>query len=151
MLEADKMKCFNCKKSMQEITTTFNSRWGDYTVTIQGVKAYKCDQCEEMVFSPDETRMIQNITAGFADSQVKEKPDLLNLQETAEMLRVSNQTVYNMLKDGRLSARKVGKEWRFLRDEVYEAMTGESTVSVAARGGLSDKDRAFIEKHTSEG
>jgi excisionase family DNA binding protein/YgiT-type zinc finger domain-containing protein len=149
MLEADKMKCFNCKKNMQEITTTFNSRWGDYTVTIQGVKAFRCDQCEEMVFSPDETRMIQNITAGFADSKVKEKPDLLNLQETAELLRVSNQTVYNMLKDGRLSAHKVGKEWRFLRDEVYEAMTGKSKVGVAARGELSDKDRAYIEKHTN--
>jgi len=67
----------------------------------------------------------------------------LNLQETAEMLRVSNQTVYNMLKDGRLSARKVGKEWRFLREEVYGAMTGKSKVGVAARGGLSDKDRAL--------
>ena len=122
------MKCFNCKKNMQEITTTFNSRWGDYTVTIQGVKAFRCDQCEEMVFSPDETRMIQNITAGFADSKAEDKPDLLNLQETAELLRVSNQTVYNILKDGRLSAHKVGKEWRFLRDEVYEAMTGKRKV-----------------------
>jgi excisionase family DNA binding protein/YgiT-type zinc finger domain-containing protein len=120
------MNCINCKGDMQEITTTFNSRWGDYTVTIQGVKAHKCDQCDELVFSTDETRMIQNITAGFADSQDKEKPDLLNLQETAELLRVSNQTVYNMLKDGRLSARKIGKEWRFIKDEVYEVMMGKS-------------------------
>ncbi len=144
------MKCINCKGDMQEITTTFNSRWGDYTVTIHGVKAHKCDQCDELVFSPEEARMIQNITAGFADSQAKDKPDLLNVQETADMLRVSNQTVYNMLKDGRLSAHKVGKEWRFLKDEVYEAMTGKSAVSVAARGNLNDKDREFIEKHTSE-
>ena len=144
------MKCLSCKKDMQEITTTFNSRWGDYTVTIQGVKAHKCDQCDELVFSSEEARMIQNITAGFADSQVKDKPDLINLQETAELLRVSNQTVYNMLKDGRLSARKVGKEWRFLKDDVFDAMMGKSAVSVAARGNLSDKDRAFIEKHTSE-
>jgi excisionase family DNA binding protein len=92
-----------------------------------------------VVFSVEEARMIQNITAGFADSQVKDKPDLLNLQETAELLRVSNQTVYNMLKDGRLSARKIGKEWRFLKDEVYEAIVGKNTVSVAARGDLNDK------------
>jgi len=85
------MKCFNCKKNMQEITTTFNSRWGDYTVTIKGVKAYRCDQCEEMVFSPDETRMIQNITAGFADSKVKEKQDLLNLQRTEEIMADARQ------------------------------------------------------------
>jgi len=83
MLEAEKMKCINCKGDMQEITTTFNSRWGDYTVTIQGVKAHKCDQCDELVFSTEEARMIQKITAGFADSKVKDKPDLINLQETA--------------------------------------------------------------------
>jgi len=120
------MKCINCKGAMQEITTTFNSRWGDYTVTIQGVRAHKCDPCDELVFSNEEARMIQNITVGFADSQVKDKPDLINLQETAELLRVSNQTVYNMLKDGRLSARKIGKEWRFTKDEVYEVMMGKS-------------------------
>jgi excisionase family DNA binding protein len=34
--------------------------------------------------------------------------------------------VYNMLKDGRLSARKIGKEWRFTKDEVYEVMMGKS-------------------------
>ena len=56
----------------------------------------------------------------------KDKPDLINLQETAELLRISNQTVYNMLKAGRLSARKIGKEWRFINDEVYEVMMGKS-------------------------
>jgi len=28
---------------------------------------------------------------------------------------------------------KLGKEWRFLKDEVFEAMSGKSTVSMAAR------------------
>ncbi len=144
------MKCLKCKADMHETTTTFNSRWGDYTITIEGVKVHKCNECEEMVFSSEEARMIQNITAGFADSQVKDKPDFLNVQETADMLRVSNQTVYNMLKDGRLSARKVGKEWRFSKDEVYEAVMGKSAVSVSAREGISEKDRKFIDKHNTE-
>ncbi len=144
------MKCLKCKADMHEITTTFNSRWGDYTITIEGVKAHKCNQCEEMVFSSEESRMIQNITAGFADSRVEDKPDFLNVQETADMLRVSNQTVYNMLKDGRLSARKVGKEWRFSKDEVCEAVMGKSALSVAARGGISEKDREFIDKPTGQ-
>ena len=29
---------------------------------------------------------------------------ILNLEETADYLRVSNQTVYNMIKDGRIKA-----------------------------------------------
>ena len=141
------MKCMKCKGEMKETTTTFNSIWGDYTVAISGIKGYKCDKCDELVFSVEESRMIQNITAGLADSRASEKPDLLNVQEVADLLRVSNQTVYNMLKDGRLSASKVGKEWRFAKDEVYEAMRGNNPISVAARGGNSyDKDQEFIEK-----
>lgn len=141
------MKCMKCNGEMKETTTTFNSIWGDYTVAISGIKGYKCDKCDELAFSVEEARMIQNITAGLADSKSNEKPDLLNVQEVADLLRVSNQTVYNMLKDGRLSASKVGKEWRFVKDEVYEAMRGTNSISVAARGGsLYDKDREFIEK-----
>ncbi len=149
-LEADKIKCLKCKANMHEIITTFNSRWGDYTIAIEGVKAHKCNECEEMVFSSKEARMIQNITAGFADSQAEDKPDFLNVQETADMFRVSNQTVYNILKDGRLSVRKVGKGWRFSKDEGYEAGLGKSAVSVAARVGLSQKDREFTDKNTGQ-
>lgn len=146
------MKCIKCKGEMKETTTTLNSRWGNYTVAISGIKGFKCDSCDELMFSVEETRMIQNITAGLADSKSTEKPDLLNVQEVADLLRVSNQTVYNMLKDGRLSAYKVGKEWRFSKDEVYEAMKGQNPISVAARGGdLSDRDREYIKKNMDAG
>ena len=66
MLEALKVKCINCKKDMTAINTTLNSKWGDYSVTIRGVRAYQCDQCNEQVYSPNEVRMIQNITADLA-------------------------------------------------------------------------------------
>jgi excisionase family DNA binding protein/YgiT-type zinc finger domain-containing protein len=141
------MKCMKCKGEMKETTTTFNSMWGDYTVAISGIKGYKCDECDELVFSVEEARMIQNITAGLADSKSSEKPDLLNVQEVADLLRVSNQTVYNMLKDGRLSATKVGKEWRFSKDAIYEATRVTNSISVAARGeALYDKNREFVQK-----
>ncbi len=130
------MKCVICKNNMDEITTNFNSKWGDYEVNIRGIKAYKCDECNELVFSSEEARMIQNITAGLAESVESVKPDFINVQEVAGMLRVSNQTVYNMLRDGRLKAHKIGKEWRFLKDEVFAVMQGKTPVSVAARGDL---------------
>ncbi len=72
-----------------------------------------------------------------------EGQNLLIVQEVADLLRVSNQTV----KDERLSASTVGKEWRFVKDEVYEAMRGSNPIFVAARGGsLYDKDREYVEK-----
>ena len=144
------MKCVICKNNMPKITTTFNSKWGDYSVTIRGIKAYKCDECNELVFSSEEARMIQNITAGFAESAAPEKPDFLNVQEVADMLRVSNQTVYNMLKDGRLNAHKFGKEWRFSKEEVYDAMKGKNPISVAARGDMSERDSVYVEKLIGE-
>lgn len=36
-----------------------------------------------------------------------------SLEETAGYLGVTNQTVYNMIRDGRIKAYKVGREWRF--------------------------------------
>ena len=56
------------KGEMKETTTTLNSRWADYTVAISGIKGFKCDSYDELVFSVEETRMIQNIAAGLADS-----------------------------------------------------------------------------------
>jgi len=119
------MKCINCKIDMTELTTTLNSKWGDYSVTIHGIKVFKCNNCNEGVFSPDETRLIQNIAAGLADSSAQEKPDYLNVQEVAELLRVSNQTVYNLLKNGKLSAQKTRKEWLFDKDVIYETIVRE--------------------------
>ena len=145
------MICMICKKEMPQVTTTFNSNWGDYSVTIRGIKAYKCDECNELIFSSEEARMIQNITAGLADSSAEEKPDFLNVQEVADLLRVSNQTVYNMLKDGRLTAYKAGKEWRFSKEDVYSAMKDKNTISAAARGGyISEKEKKYIEKLMEE-
>jgi len=144
------MKCIKCKGDMKEITTTFNSSWGDYTVAISGIKGLKCDSCDELVFSVEETKMIQNITAGFAESSAQDKPDLLNVQEVADLLRVSNQTVYNMLRDGRLSAYKVGKEWRFSKNEVYETIIDKSTVNVVGRGDLSESNKKYIADFVKE-
>ena len=67
----------------------------------------------------------------------------INLDETADYLRVSNQTVYNMIKDGRIKAYKVGREWKFLRADIMaylESASSDRLLSMAAQGGGTDKD-----------
>lgn len=59
--------------------------------------------------------IIQYISRSLENTQVGDKPDVLNLTEVADLLRVSNQTIYNMIKDGRIKAIKFGREWRFNR------------------------------------
>ena len=43
---------------------------------------------------------------------------VMTLEEAAGFLKVSETTVYQLLRDGQLKARKVGREWRFLKSEL---------------------------------
>jgi excisionase family DNA binding protein len=40
---------------------------------------------------------------------------VMTLEDAAGFLKVSETTVYQLLRDGQLKARKVGREWRFLK------------------------------------
>ena len=79
---------------------------------------------------------------------------MLNLEETARYLRVSNQTVYNMIRDGRIKAYKVGREWRFLRTDILTYMNESSNqdyLAMAAKGGsISSNDLAAIKAALEE-
>ena len=44
----------------------------------------------------------------------------MTVKEVAEMLRLSPQTLYKLLKEGQIPAIKVGSQWRFDRDRVRE-------------------------------
>lgn len=41
-----------------------------------------------------------------------------NTDEAAEILHVSRQTVYNYIKEGKLKAKKIGKEFRITHEEL---------------------------------
>lgn len=45
-------------------------------------------------------------------------PQLFNLKEVADILRVSKQTVYNHIWAGKLNATKCGKEYRVTREDL---------------------------------
>ncbi len=144
------MKCFACGGKMVPVKTDIETGWGKFDITIKGVNAYKCEECDYEVYDSEEVAMIQDISQAYSDSNIRSKPDILNVDEVADLFRVSTQTIYAMIKDGRLAARKVGREWRFSRDEVEKIIKPHS-VCVAARsieGKLTDRDAAFITKVT---
>jgi excisionase family DNA binding protein len=47
-----------------------------------------------------------------------ERPTIMTVNELAKYLRLHEQTVYKMAKEGRLPAYKVGNRWRFKKDTV---------------------------------
>ncbi|MDI3538257.1 MAG: hypothetical protein PWQ13_280 [Bacillota bacterium] len=149
------MKCIFCNSEMETKPTDVETGWGDYKVIMKGVKAYVCLQCGHKVFDQDDVRMMHRVSAALSESP--EKPTVLNVEEVADLLRVSTQTVYNMIKDGRIPAKKIGREWRFSRYQIERLLHDNETgstqaVALAARakedGNLSENDRRIIEKYT---
>ncbi len=69
--------------------------------------------------------------------QNEEMEDLLTAKQVQELLQVDRTTVYRMLKDGRLSGVKIGKNWRFLRKNIdallQEKSNQKKTTLIKAR------------------
>ena len=60
-------------------------------IEIKGIQGYRCESCGNEVYEAKEIQMIDKIIRVMND-------------KTADYLRVRNQTVYNMIKDGRIKA-----------------------------------------------
>lgn len=91
--------------------------------------------------------MMEDISRGFAERPEDERPDYLNVEETADLLRVSTQTVYNMIKSGRLKGTKFGREWRFLRKNLESLIQPDQ--AIAARNTSTqnyEKDSAILDE-----
>lgn len=49
---------------------------------------------------------------------IEERPTIMTVSELAKYLRLHEQTVYKMAKEGRVPAYKVGNRWRFKKDTI---------------------------------
>lgn len=144
-------KCFICGHEMNEVITSINTGWGNYKLTIDGVRAYECPKCGEKQYDIQEMQMIQELSKSLSQINTSKQPDLLNLKEVADLLRVSNQTIYNMIKDGRLNPVKMGREWRFMRKDIESIISNTSQAAAKEFTGVFTKnDREVIEKHIKE-
>lgn len=57
---------------------------------------------------------------------LNEWPEIMTLRELANFLKVTNQTVYNMIWDKRIPAFKAGRSWRIKREDVAKYMESMS-------------------------
>lgn len=53
---------------------------------------------------------------------------ILNLQEAAEFLSISDRLLRRLVNEKKLFARKVGREWRFHKDNLEEFVKGTHKV-----------------------
>ena len=152
------MECYACGGQMEKTRKDIEANWKGRRVVFRGLEAWVCKTCGEQAYEADDARLMQNlIRATELDAN---QPDVMNVEEVADLLRVSNQTVYNLARSGKLPAAKVGREWRFKRDAILavlnrgcqeEGASQETPIYRVARGtskeGLSIRDGAIIERH----
>ncbi|HTK64228.1 MAG TPA: helix-turn-helix domain-containing protein [Pseudonocardia sp.] len=62
-------------------------------------------------------------------------PDLLNINEVAGMLRVSKMTVYRFIRDGRLSAVRIGNSLRVYRTDLNQYLASAYLPTSKTRPG----------------
>ncbi len=63
--------------------------------------------------------------------QEKRVADLLTTGQVQGLLRVDRTTIYRMVEDGRLPAIRVGKQWRFEKDEIEHWLQDQASPTAA--------------------
>lgn len=67
--------------------------------------------------------MSQNVAADFQPSmQFKGYPDVLTVQQTAELLSVCKNTIYKLIRDNELPCRRIGSAIRIRKTDVIGYM-----------------------------
>lgn len=80
-------------------------------------------------------------------------PEILTMQQAAEMLQISERTIQRMLKKGEIPGSQVGGQWRFDREQLRAMVRGEwkpelDQVEMAERESLIwgvDIPQAFLD------
>ena len=138
--------CYKCHGNMIEREIEITSGWGEYELARKGVRAFVCEECGAISLRAEEAKMMEDISRGFAERPEDERPDYLNVEETADLLRVSTQTVYNMIKSGRLKGTKFGREWRFLRKNLESLIQPDQAITVRNTSAQNyEKDSAILD------
>ena len=61
---------------------------------------------------------------------IPQDKEILNAQEVALVLGISERLVLRLARDGEIPARKLGREWRFLRSALRNALGGNGENSL---------------------
>jgi excisionase family DNA binding protein len=54
------------------------------------------------------------------------KDEVMNTTDTANYMKLTQKTIRDMARDGKIPAKKIGNTWRFLKSEVHDWLKSES-------------------------
>lgn len=61
--------------------------------------------------------------------------EVLTLKEASELLKLSKSTLYNLAREGKVPARRVGRSWRFVRLNLIQWLGSKGTNMIDNRKG----------------
>ena len=61
---------------------------------------------------------------------------ILTVPQAAEQLQVSERTVYEWLRDGKLPGRKIGKMWRLSADAINDFLRGDLAMNATQENSV---------------
>ena len=110
--------CPNCKSPLTEKETSLEATPNGLQVSMKGIPLYYCETCQSYHVYSSDFQPAFSLLKSKQSSQIKPETYLYTLREVADVLRVSKQTIYNMIWDGRLKGQKTGREWRISAAEL---------------------------------
>jgi excisionase family DNA binding protein/YgiT-type zinc finger domain-containing protein len=155
------MKCYICGGNMKQTPKDVEGNWKGRTVAFKGLTPWVCEKCGEEAYEPADVDVMQSLIRGTGEA-AGAVPEIMNIEEVADLLRVSAQTVYTLARNGKLPATKIGREWRFSRAKLMGLINSKTSGEESAAGqwigfaagnrnqDISTKDREAIRKHLSE-
>lgn len=75
----------------------------------------------------------------------------MTFEQASEFLNTPRSTLYRWLREGRVPAHKLGRQWRFLRHELEAFRTGDSTHNEPATDDLADLNMLLDERNETKG
>jgi excisionase family DNA binding protein len=72
-----------------------------------------------------------------------EADPIMTLSEVSQYLRLAESTVYRLVKEQKLPARKVGGRWRFSRTKLDEWLAPSTVEGLSLEGRLVEKEVLF--------
>lgn len=149
------MECALCDSIMNEEKRELEVKRDGYTLKLSGITAYVCPNCGNIEYMAKDIKMAEKLCMTLSRANIDLKEEYLNVTDMAEELNITNQTVYNMIKDGRLKPIKIGKEWRFYKKDIdiIKNTINNDDFQLAARnleGKLSNEDIEIIKKEMED-
>ena len=65
--------------------TSIDSGWGEYNLKVEGVNAYVCPECDEVILEGEMAMMLQKLSKSLASLEKDRRPEVMDLTKVDDL------------------------------------------------------------------